>query len=76
MLTYQYGFKGIYQKMVDVNGRTAWNSSNTTAIWWVPTSDDWFFGPMEHLGENYAGILTTGAGSLSCLYNLQVTRFT
>ena len=71
MLTHQVGYQGIYQKMVDVYGRTAWNSSNTTAIWWVPASDDWFFGPMEYLGENYAGIITTGAGNQSCLYNLQ-----
>ena len=26
---------------------------------------------MEYLGETYAGIITTGAGNLSCLYNLQ-----
>ena len=26
---------------------------------------------MENLGENFAGIITNGAGSLSCLYNLQ-----
>ena len=71
MLTYQAGYKGIYQKILDVNGRTGWNSSNIKGIWWVPTSDDWFFGPMENLGENYAGIITTGAGNLSCLYNLQ-----
>ena len=56
---------------MDVNGQTAWNSSNTKAIWWVPSSDDWMFGPMEKLGENYGGIMTTGAGNLSCLYNLQ-----
>ena len=71
VLTYQSKHKGIYQRIVDVNGQTAWNSSNTKAIWWVPSSDDWMFGPMEKLGENYGSIMTTGAGNLSCLYNLQ-----
>ena len=71
MLTYQSGYEGIYKKLGDVNGRTGWNSSNTNAIWYYPSSEDWFFGPMTSLGENYAGITSTGAGDLSCLYNLQ-----
>ena len=71
VLTYQSKYEGIYQRIVDVNGRTAWNSSNTKGIWWAPSSDDWNFGPMENLGETYGGIRTTGAGNLSCLYNLQ-----
>ena len=70
VLTYQSKHKGIYQRIVDVNGQTAWNSSNY-AIWWVPSSDDWMFGPKEKLGKNYGGIMTTGAGNLSCLYNFQ-----
>ena len=71
VLTYQSKYEGIYQRIEDVNGRTAWNSSNTKGIWWAPSSDDWNFGPMENLGETYGGIRTTGAGNLSCLYNLQ-----
>ena len=71
MLTHQAGYKGIYQKIADMYGQTAWSSSNNTAIWWAPNCDVLFFGPMENLGGNYAGIITTGAGSLSCLYHLQ-----
>ena len=62
--------QGIYQKLGDVNGRASWNSSAGVAVWFSPTYEGWFFGPMNYLGQDMAYIISLGSGTLSCFYNI------
>ena len=69
-VTSNKGVEGIYQKLGDVNGKTSWNSSAGVAVWFSPTYEGWFFGPMEYIGQNMAYIISFGTGNHSCFYNI------
>ena len=63
--------QGIYQKAGKVNGKTSWISSNNTALWYNPESEDWMIGSVNDLGTNFGGISSIGSqGRSSCPYNI------
>ena len=64
------GIQGIYQKLEVVNGRPSWNSSVGVAVWFSPTYEGWFFGPVDYLGQDYASVISVNTGTVSCPYNI------
>ena len=64
------GIQGIYQKLGYVNGRTSWNSSTGSAVWFAPDFEGWFFGSMDIIGQNMATVLVFETGNNSCPYNI------
>ena len=64
--------QGIYQRAGKVNGKTSWiSSSNSHALWYNPTSEDWMIGKLDNLGANSGYILSNGnQGISSCPYNV------
>ena len=66
---------GTYQKLGYVNGRTSWNSSTGTAVWFYPEYSGWFFGPMENIGGSSVYMIAFGLGNDSCFYNISNTQW-
>ena len=71
-LAAQSSRQGIYQKAGKVNGKTSWiSSSNSYALWYNPTSEDWLIGKLDNLGANSGYIASNGnQGISSCPYNV------
>ena len=55
-----------------MNGKTSWiSSSNRSALWYNPTSEDWLIGKLDNLGANSGYIASNGnQGISSCPYNV------
>ena len=64
------GVQGTYEKSGYVNGRTSWNSSIGTAVWYYPALEGWFFGSMAVLGGASISLGATQTGNDSCFYNI------
>ena len=71
-LLYHSSRQGIYQRAGKVNGKTSWiSSSNSYALWYNPTSEDWLIGKLDDLGANSGYIASNGnQGISSCPYNV------
>ena len=65
------GGEGTYQRLGYVNGRTSWNSSTGSAVWYSQNYQGWLFGHMYSLGQDALNaFLKTSAGNDSCPYNI------
>ena len=64
------GGEGTYQRLGYVNGRTSWNSSTGSAVWYSQNYQGWFFGYMDYLGQNAAFLKTFSTSNNSCFYNI------
>ena len=64
------GVQGTYEKSGYVNGRTSWNSSIGTAVWFDPYMEDWIFGAIEGLGGTAVLLGTPQTGNDTCFYNV------
>ena len=53
-----------------MNGRPSWNSSVGVAVWFSPTYEGWFFGPVDYLGQDMANVISVNTGNHSCPYNI------
>ena len=59
--------KGPYHNSSEVNGKASW-ISNSQAIWYDQTYNDWKVGPLDAIGTSTAGIRSDSV--LGCPFNM------